>query len=110
MKRVAWGLSLLVAAQCEGGTQAALFIPVAVQTVVSAAASPSQPVAVVSGDWNADNRMDLAIVDSLGNRVSVVLGDGSSSFLQAADFPTGTTPMALAASIKSSSFIANVGP
>ena len=96
MKR-AWFLALLLAAQGEGGTQPASFRPVSVQIAGSAAASASQPAGVVSGDWNADGKTDLAVIDQLADRLSVLLGDGTTTFTQAVDFPVGTTPIAISA-------------
>ena len=90
-------LAIALAASIEGGTQPATFRPVTVQTVNALAAAASQPVAVVSGDWNADAKTDLAVADSLGNRVSILLGDGTTTFSQTVDFPVGTTPIALVA-------------
>ena len=54
-------------------------------------------MAVVSGDWNADGKVDLAVADSASNRVSVLLGDGSTTFSQTVDFTVGVSPIALIA-------------
>jgi hypothetical protein len=91
-------LGLILAASTEGGTQGASFTRVSVQAAPSAhIAGASQPVAVVSGDWNADGKVDLAVADSASNRVSVLLGDGSTTFSQTVDFTVGVSPIALIA-------------
>ena len=98
MKRAAWLLALLLVGQSEGGTQPVSFKPVAVQVPGSPfAASASQPTDVASGDWNADKKTDLAVIDQLGDRVTVLIGDGTTTFTQAIDFPVGTAPIAISA-------------
>ena len=53
--------------------------------------------AVVSGDFNGDGILDIAVTDSVNNTVTVLLGNGSGSFISQGPMPTGLTPTALAA-------------
>ena len=38
------------------------------------------PVAVATGDFNADNRVDLVVANSVSGSVSVLLGNGDGTF------------------------------
>jgi hypothetical protein len=60
---------------------------------VSTGRSPSS---VAVADLNGDGKLDLAIVDWLGNSVSVALGAGQGSFAAKVDYPTGDGPRAVA--------------
>jgi Bacterial Ig-like domain (group 3)/FG-GAP-like repeat/FG-GAP repeat len=53
--------------------------------------------AVVSGDFNGDGILDIAVTDSVNKTVAVLLGNGSGSFISQTPMPVGVTPMALAA-------------
>ena len=66
MKWAAWALCLLLAAETQGGAQPAVFKQATVPSAAIGDAA-SQPEAVVSGDWNADKKTDLAVADSKGN-------------------------------------------
>ncbi|MCU1303549.1 MAG: hypothetical protein JWQ87_3833 [Candidatus Sulfotelmatobacter sp.] len=46
------------------------------------------PLSVTTGRFNADNRVDLAVGNFLGNSVSVLIGTGNGGFRQAADYDT----------------------
>jgi hypothetical protein len=55
---------------------------------------PSGPVAVVSGDFNDDGNLDVAVLFSTGNGASadaviIYLGNGDGSFRQGASYPAG---------------------
>ena len=50
---------------------------------------------MASGDWNADKKTDLAVIDQLGDRGTVLIGDGTTTFTQAIDFPVGPAPTAI---------------
>ena len=59
------------------------------------------PVSVVVGDFNLDNKPDLAIVEQDSNLVSVlenttVPGSSTVSFAPSQDFPTGVSPVSAA--------------
>jgi hypothetical protein len=57
----------------------------------------SQPVALVSGDFNGDGRPDLAIADYNSGEVSVLLGNGDGTFQTPATYAVGNGPFALVA-------------
>ncbi len=50
------------------------------------------PVHVVVGDFNGDQRADVAIADEGSNALSVLLGNGDGSFASASFLPVGTSP------------------
>src|SRR4029077_17389356 len=54
------------------------------------------PVALLSADFNADNRPDLVVANG-GNTVSVFLGLGDGTFADPISLPGGNAPSALAA-------------
>jgi len=53
----------------------------------------SWPNDIVAGDFNGDNRLDLATGDSGSDRVSVLLGNGDGSFGIAHPFPVSDNPL-----------------
>lgn len=53
--------------------------------------------AVVSGDFNGDGILDIAVTDSVNNTVTVLLGTGSGMFISRGSMPVGSGPRALAA-------------
>jgi hypothetical protein len=64
-------------------------------------ATGSLPNSVATGDFNGDNRPDLAVADVGSNRVSVLLnttapGSTTTGFLPRKDFVTGSAPDAVA--------------
>ena len=56
----------------------------------------SSPSAIAVGDFNGDGKLDLAIVDTTSNRVSILLGNGDGTFLSKPDLATGTAPFSIA--------------
>ncbi len=57
----------------------------------------TSPTALVTGDFNGDGRIDLAVANRAGNTVSILLGKGDGTFNAKNDFNTGTSPVALVA-------------
>jgi len=56
------------------------------------------PEALVAGDWNADGRVDLVVVDRTGPKGAVFLaGDGRGGFVRGEEFEAGRFPSAAAA-------------
>lgn len=60
-------------------------------------ASGAHPAAVITGDFNADNHVDLAVADAGTNTASVLFGNGDGTFTTHVDFSTGSQPAGLAA-------------
>ncbi|CAF4123640.1 unnamed protein product [Rotaria sp. Silwood2] len=50
----------------------------------------SLPLSVVSGDFNNDNQLDLAIANSGTNNVLILLGNAENNFTEQATFSTGS--------------------
>jgi len=57
----------------------------------------SKPVAVVTGDFNRDGKMDVATVNQGSNDVSILLGNGNGTFRSPINFPVGHSPAGLLA-------------
>jgi hypothetical protein len=54
------------------------------------------PNAVVTGDFNGDGRLDLAVANFSSNTVSILLGNANGTFQPAQNFATGYGPKSLA--------------
>ena len=55
------------------------------------------PVAIVSGDFNGDGSLDLAVVNSQDNTISTLLGSATGLFSPQQTFPTGAMPVSIVA-------------
>jgi hypothetical protein len=55
------------------------------------------PQAVVTGDFNGDGKLDIAVANHDSNTVSILLGKGDGTFQPAQNFATGKGPQSLAA-------------
>jgi hypothetical protein len=68
------------------------------QAAGSPVSAGSEPVSVAIGDFNLDGKLDLAVSNNGSNNVTILLGDGSGGFTQAAGSPigTGTKPQSVA--------------
>jgi hypothetical protein len=56
----------------------------------------ASPRAVVTGDFNGDGRLDLAVVNTNSDTVSILLGKGDGTFQPAQTYATGHEPGSLA--------------
>ncbi|HEV8553537.1 MAG TPA: FG-GAP-like repeat-containing protein [Casimicrobiaceae bacterium] len=65
------------------------------QAPVSYTTGPT-PYAVVSGDFNGDGKLDLAVVNGDNNTLSVLLGNGDGTFAAAVNYATNSYPDGLA--------------
>lgn len=79
-------LGLLLASACGGGGGGSPPTPAPVGDGTFRAATPasitvgSQPTALVAGDWNSDDHLDLAVGNHLGGTISILLGTGTGAF------------------------------
>jgi hypothetical protein len=53
--------------------------------------------AIVTGDFNGDGKLDLAVTDSAGNAVIILLGKGDGTFGAPTTIPVGNNPDAIVA-------------
>jgi len=67
------------------------------RVVPSALSVGIAPTALVTGDFNGDSRLDIAVANGGSGDVTVFLGDGSGGFSTSGTFRAGTSPSALAA-------------
>src|ERR1035437_6760759 len=56
----------------------------------------ANPYFILSGRFNADTNVDLAVANYNSSTVSILLGNGDNTFQPATNFPTGSGPIALA--------------
>ncbi|MFB6615401.1 FG-GAP-like repeat-containing protein [Streptomyces sp. NPDC085524] len=54
------------------------------------------PFSVAVGDFNGDAKQDLAVANSTGDSVSVLLNTGSAVFAPAVNYPVGNNPFSVA--------------
>lgn len=57
----------------------------------------SSPTDICSSDLNDDEKMDLAVVDSLDNTISILLGNGNGTFQSAVNYAVGQSPFGVTA-------------
>lgn len=82
-----------------GGVSNAVFFPVVVPVASvnlneSDVASTSTPVAVIVGDFDNNGILDLAVVNSGNNSITILLGNGDGTFALESSLPTGASPVA----------------
>ena len=100
--RCAFGKNCLQNGDCISGKCAGrrcvsampLTLNLAAPTRLAAGAGPRS---VTIADFDANGKPDLAVANSTGNTVSVLLGQGGATFGRATNFPTGTNPWSVAA-------------
>ncbi|WP_123043419.1 FG-GAP-like repeat-containing protein [Cohnella candidum] len=83
--RISIGISalMLVAAPMNVFASGALFHG------VPHGAAGTHPSSVAIGDYNGDGKADLAVANNGSGTVSILLGNGSGSYLPAVDYPVG---------------------
>ncbi len=57
---------------------------------------PAGPIYVVSADFNADGKLDLATINLDANSVSILIGNGDGTFQPAVSYATQNVPVGLA--------------
>ena len=62
----------------------------------SVSSTGTSPTSVVVADFNGDGKSDLALVNSGGNNVTILLSNGNGTFNQAASPQTGSSPSSIA--------------
>jgi Bacterial Ig-like domain (group 3)/FG-GAP-like repeat/Abnormal spindle-like microcephaly-assoc'd, ASPM-SPD-2-Hydin len=55
------------------------------------------PFAIVTGDFNHDGKLDLAISNSISNNVTILLGNGDGTFTTKATYGVGNLPQVIVA-------------
>ena len=69
------------------------------QQTVTAAGSPigvgNNPQDVVAGDFDGDGNIDLAVLNSNDNTISILIGDGAGGFTATRTYGTGNGPVAI---------------
>jgi len=76
------------------GSQTVIPLPAVTTTTGTVNASPS---ALVTGDFNDDGNIDIAVTDQANNQVDILLGNGTGTFQTPVAYPTGSSPVALVA-------------
>jgi Flp pilus assembly secretin CpaC len=76
------------------GTQTVIALPAV--TTAAGTVNPS-PSAIVTGDFNDDGNIDIAVTDQANNQVDILLGNGTGTFQTPVAYPTGASPVALVA-------------
>src|SRR6202167_3130500 len=94
------GTVTVVSPGLGGGTSNVCYIPVAStlvstnfpSTPSSSVAAGTQPTGLVTGDFNGDGKIDLAIANSGSNTVSMLLGNGDGTFTAGTHVAVGSRP------------------
>ena len=84
-------------ALCAAGLAASQYAAVICEGCLDFAApaaygTGTHPVSVAVADFDGDGRRDLATANTLGNNVSILLGNGDGTFAPASQYAAGTLP------------------
>jgi hypothetical protein len=85
-----------------GGISNPAFFEITQSTSWVALSNPTQfsvgssPFSVATGEFNGDDKLDLAVANDFSNSVSILLGKGDGTFQQATAYSTGSGPIAVA--------------
>ena len=60
-------------------------------------AAGNGPASLVTGDFNRDGNLDLAVANGLGGSISLVLGNGDGTFQVAVGYAVSFMPVSIAA-------------
>jgi Flp pilus assembly secretin CpaC len=88
------GDGTFVAVQSTCTLPSCIALPAVTTTSGTINATPS---AIVTGDFNDDGNIDIAVTDMANSRVMVLLGNGDGTFQSPVSYPTGSNPVALVA-------------
>ncbi|MCD6287621.1 MAG: VCBS repeat-containing protein, partial [Candidatus Hydrogenedentes bacterium] len=95
MKLGVFRLYIAVAVAVLVSVYAAADVPL-LNSVMFGSGTLSEPVSVASSDFNGDTHPDLAVVNRVGETVSVFLGDGQGGFAVSSSYQVGTAPESIA--------------
>jgi hypothetical protein len=59
-------------------------------------ATGANPQAVAVGDFNGDGKLDVAVANSVGNNISILLGNGDGTFKPQVTYAADTSPQGIA--------------
>jgi len=85
-----------------GGSSNVVFFQVRAASSWAAFGSPvhftagAGPESLVTGDFNGDHKLDLAVPNPNSNNVSILLGNGDGTFKPAVDYSVGQAPVVAA--------------
>jgi hypothetical protein len=81
---------------CSPASKPACTSGAAFQTHVDYAVG-ANPIAIVAADFNGDGKLDLGVVNSSDNSISILIGNGDGTFQNQAVSAVGTNPDSIAA-------------
>ena len=72
-------------------------MPLCFTSILISPSADKDPVAIVAGEFNRDNRPDLAVANRTADNVTIFLGDGNGGFSAASSFGVGREPASITA-------------